>query len=229
MDKTKINLKNFFAGPFVTITLVALNVLVYLWLTLAGGSTDLTVLVTHGAMVPAMIKDGAGWASLFTSMFVHIGFEHLLFNMITLYFIGRLLEQVIGHGRFLLIYLLSGIFANVVSLAFAAPNSISAGASGAIFGIIGVWIMMAEQYRNYPFLAGMGRQMLIFSALGIVSGMFGTSIDIFAHLGGLVAGFLLGYGFSFPNLGKVPLKKRLGSGVLLLILLGVFVKLAFTL
>lgn len=229
MDKTKINLKNFFAGPFVTITLVVLNVLVYLWLTLAGGSTDLTVLVTHGAMVPAMIKDGAGWASLFTSMFVHIGFEHLLFNMITLYFIGRLLEQVIGHGRFLLIYLLSGIFANVVSLAFAAPNSISAGASGAIFGIIGVWIMMAEQYRNYPFLAGMGRQMLIFSALGIVSGMFGTNIDIFAHLGGLVAGFLLGYGFSFPNLGKVPLKKRLGSGVLLLILLGVFVKLAFTL
>lgn len=229
MSNLNQRLKSALSGPFVTEALVGINILVFLWLTLAGGSTNIAVLVTHGAMVPGFVESGQNIFSIFSSMFIHIGIEHILFNMITLYFIGRLLEGIIGHWKFLLIYVLSGLFANVVTLAFADPNTVSAGASGAIFGIIGVWLMMAEQYRDYPFLSGMGRQMLIFSILGIVSGFVGTNINIFAHVGGLVAGFLLAYVFSFPNLGKVSTWKRSSGAVLLVFMVFTFLKLAFTL
>ncbi|KRN92673.1 membrane-associated serine protease [Pediococcus stilesii] len=229
LDKLRQSFKSRLNGPFITELLVGINVLVFIWLTLVGGSTNIMVLVTHGAMVPELVKNGNALLTIFTSMFVHIGIEHILFNMITLYFIGRLLEGIIGHWKFLTIYVLSGIFANVVTLAFSSPNTVSAGASGAIFGIIGVWLMMAEQYRDYPFLAGMGRQMLIFSVLGILGGFIGTNINIIAHVGGLVAGFLLAYIISFPNLGKVPTWKRSSGAVLLLFMMATFLKLAFTL
>jgi rhomboid protease GluP len=221
-------LKQLLNGPWVTELLVVINGLVFLWLTLAGGSTNIAVLVSHGALIPELVKHGEAVWSVFTAMFVHVGIEHILFNMITLYFIGRLLERLIGHWKFLLIYILAGLFANLVSIVFSAPNTISAGASGAIFGIIGVWLMMAEQYRDYPFLADMGRQMLLFSILGIVTGLIGSNVNIVAHVGGLIAGFLLAYVIGFSNLGKIPTWKRTGSALLIMGLVVAFFKLAFT-
>jgi rhomboid protease GluP len=228
MSDQKQFLKQIWNGPFVTEAIVAINILVFLWLTIAGGSTNISVLVTHGALVPAFVRNGQAISSIFTSMFVHIGFEHILFNMIALYFIGRLLERIIGHWKFLVIYIFSGIFANFASLTFSNPNSISAGASGAIFGIIGVWLMMAEQYRDYPALIDMGKQMLLFSVLGVVSGLMGSNMNIVAHLGGLIAGFLVAYVIGFPQFGKTPTWKRSGSVILIVLMMGMFFKLAFT-
>lgn len=91
MSDQKQLLKRLYEGPFVTQTIVGINILVFLWLTLIGGSTNISVLVTHGALVPVLVQNGQGLWTIFTSMFIHIGFEHILFNMIALYFIGRLL------------------------------------------------------------------------------------------------------------------------------------------
>ncbi|MCS8573304.1 rhomboid family intramembrane serine protease [Pediococcus pentosaceus] len=228
MSDQKQPLKRLYEGPFVTQTIVGINILVFLWLTLIGGSTNISILVTHGALVPVLVQNGQGLWTIFTSMFIHIGFEHILFNMIALYFIGRLLERMIGHWKFVLIYIFSGLFANLASLALSNPNSISAGASGAIFGIIGVWLMMAEQYREYPALMDMGKQMLLFSVLGLISGLLGTNMNIIAHLGGLVSGFLIAYVIGFPKFGKVPTWKRIGSAILIVLMMIAFCKLAFT-
>ncbi|KRN19009.1 hypothetical protein IV79_GL001671 [Pediococcus claussenii] len=179
-------------------------------------------------MVPESIKNGSDYFSIFASMFIHIGIEHLVLNMVTLYFLGRILEAIMGHWKFLATYLLAGVFGNLVSLYFANPQTISAGASGAIFGIIGVWLMLAITFRSVPYLAQMGQQMLIFTILGLIGGFLGPDVDIAAHLGGVLAGFLLGFIIGFPKIGKISMWKRVGSLVILVGFTVVLTDLAFT-
>ena len=225
MNKFLNNLKE---QPFITEGLIALNVIYFIFLTLVGGTLNPLILAKYGALVPNLVVNGQ-WYRLITAMFIHIGFEHIILNMVCLYFLGRILEQVIGHVRYLIIYFFAGIMANILTLFTATPNTISAGASGAIFGIIGVWLMLAEQYRNQQYLVQMGRQMLLFSILGLLSGMFSTDINIWAHFGGLVSGFLSAYVIGFPKIGPVQKQKRWGSLLLLVCIMITFLNLAFTL
>lgn len=178
--------------PVATWVLLAAIGLAFLAQTLAGGSTDVEVLVRMGAKVTPLIADGEYWR-LFTSMFLHIGVAHLFFNGYALLAIGTELERFYGTGRFLAIYLLSGLFGSLASYAF--NDSLAAGASGAIFGLIGALGSFFFLHRES--LGNWGRSRLInvviLVAINLFFGFTQSGIDNLAHMGGLICGLLLGW------------------------------------
>ena len=179
--------------PIVTWVLLAIIVVVFIVQTLLGGSTEVDVLIRMGAKFTPLIAAGEYWR-LFTSMFLHIGVMHLAFNGYALFIIGTELERLVGPGRFLTIYLLSGLFGSLAS--YALSDSLAAGASGAIFGIIGALAAFFLVHRER--LGAWGNRRLGNIALVLVLNLvWGFSqpgrIDNFAHVGGLLAGFALGW------------------------------------
>jgi rhomboid protease GluP len=156
-----------------------------------GGADGLTLIVL-GAKENSLILRGEYWR-LLTPIFLHIGIVHLLFNSYALNLFGREVEGLFGSFRFAVIYFLSGIGGSLLSFAFSP--SVSAGASGAIFGVIGA--MAAFLIRNRNTLGAQGRQHLQSLVFMIGINLFlGTTlpgIDNFGHIGGLVVGFLLGF------------------------------------
>ncbi len=179
---------------FFTYILLVIIAGLWLWMTLAGGSTSGEVLVRFGANFGPLILDGQYWR-LFTAMFLHIGLTHLLFNAYALFIFGVEMERLYGPARFIVIYLLSGLFGNLLSFAVRGPNILSAGASGAIFGVIGMNLAYFMLHRES--LGQMGRQRmmntLLVIGINLVFGFTVPGIDNLAHLGGLIAGFALGY------------------------------------
>ena len=193
--------------PSITYTLIIINIVMYIVMTLFGGTENIVNLVRFGAKYSPYIING-------------------LINMITLYFLGTLLENIFGKTRFLIIYLVSGICGNIASFAFNF-SSISAGASTALFGMFGSFLMLGESFRRNPYLQTMSRQFFLLVILNIFFGMFGNS-DLAGHLGGLVSGFLLGYVVGVPNLGRVPKVKRIVSFVILLFINLIILNFGFT-
>ena len=120
--------------PLVTWALLAVNVVVWIAATRAGGSEDRQVLLDFGAMFGPLIADGQYWR-LFTAMFLHVGLVHLAFNGFGLAIFGSLVEGAYGHARFALIYLVSGLTGSVASY-LVNSIAVGAGASGAIFGVL---------------------------------------------------------------------------------------------
>jgi rhomboid protease GluP len=178
--------------PRVTYVLLAINVLVWLAMTVAGGSTNSAVLIRFGAKDNALIAQGEVWR-LLTSIFLHIGPVHLFFNSYALYILGIEVERIYGGARFLIIYLLAGMYGSLVSFAFG-PN-LSAGASGAIFGLLGV--MVAYFRRHHETFGERGRQRLLnllaVAGFNLVLGFTVPGIDNLAHLGGMISGAILGW------------------------------------
>ena len=179
--------------PFVTITFVAINVIVYLLLELVGDTENSNFMIQMGAVWPPYVKDGEYWR-LLTATFMHFGFEHILNNMLVLICAGPILEQALGSIRYLFLYLIAGIGGSTLSylqMLHSGEYSVAAGASGAILGIIGalLWIVIVHKGR-YESLTGRGLVFMIVISLyyGITSG----DVDNWAHAGGLIMGFLLG-------------------------------------
>lgn len=174
--------------PIVTIILIALNVIVFVLMYLIGnGSYSVDTLIKFGAFKKDLILSGE-YYRLISSMFAHIGALHLLFNCYALYVIGRQLESFLGKLKFILVYLLSGMCGSLLSLCF--PISISAGASGAIFGLLGSLLYFGYNYRVY--LGGVLKSQII--PLIIVNLIFGfilSGVNNAAHIGGLVGGILI--------------------------------------
>lgn len=197
----------------MTVGLVVIMVLVYLVMTLAGGSTSINVLLTFGAKVNVLIQQGQWWR-LITPMFLHIGFTHILMNMITLYFVGTQLEAAFGHLRYLGIFLLAGVGGNIASFCFS--NSLSAGASTAIFGLFGAFLMLGESFFQNPVIRQLARTFLAFIVMNLAFDFLTPGIDIAGHLGGLAAGFLAGYLMGVPRIGKVSVVKRIIATVVLI-------------
>lgn len=197
--------------PRLTIILIIINVIIYLLMTISGGSTNPNVLIAYGAKDNALIAAGQIWR-LFTPMFVHIGFEHIVINMVTLYFLGSQIEYLFGSVRFLIIYLLSGIGGNIASFAF--NSSLSAGASTALFGLFGAFLALGESFRNDPYIRAVAKQFLILVVLNLISDLSG-SIDLCGHFGGLISGFLLAYVVGAPLLGKIKTNKRILASITL--------------
>ncbi|KRL03232.1 rhomboid family intramembrane serine protease [Liquorilactobacillus capillatus] len=210
--------------PNVTYGLIVINVIVFLLMTLNGGSTSPRVLIMFGAKVNSLILAGQWWRFV-TPMFLHIGFEHILLNMITLYFIGTQIEMFFGSTRFSLIYLISGIGGNIASFTFN-PTALSAGASTALFGLFGAFLMLGESFRENPYIKAMARQFLLLVILNILFS-FSGNIDLAGHLGGLAAGFLAAYIVGVPKIGKVPFLKRLFSLVALIFIGGLLLIMGF--
>ncbi len=178
--------------PVLAWGLLGLNILVFIAETLLGGSDNSATLVRLGAKVNVLIALGDYWR-LVTPMFLHIGVMHILVNSYAIYVLGPEVEALFGHARFLLIYLLSGIAGNAMSYAFT-PN-LSAGASTAIFGLVGA--QMAFFYRQRKMLGAFGQRRLInilsIIALNLFIGVSSGAVDNFGHAGGFVGGVLLGW------------------------------------
>ena len=153
-----------------------------------NGSEDTFTLINFGANYDTLIKSGE-YYRLITSMFLHIGVIHLICNMYSLYIIGKEVESLFGKWKFLIIYILSGICGSILSLAFYS-NTVSAGASGAIFGLLGALLYFGYYYRTYLGVA-MKSSVLPVIIVNLVIGFLNPSIDNAAHIGGLVAGILL--------------------------------------
>ena len=184
--------------PYVTWVLLAANIIVWLAMSVSGGSQDPDVLLDFGAMYGPFIADGEYWR-LFTAMFLHVGLTHLLFNGFGLLIFGQLVERIYGPYRFIAIYVLAGLTGSVASYLFNT-DVIGAGASGALFGILGALGAFFAARRDL--LGEVGQQNLIgiavLAGINLVFGFSTSGIDNFAHMGGLVGGVVLGYAL-VPN------------------------------
>ena len=184
--------------PYLTWLLMAANFLVWIALEVSGrssglgGSENPQTLLDFGAMFGPLIANGEYWR-LFTSMFLHVGMMHLLFNSIGLLIFGRIVEGTYGRLRFALIYVLAGLAGSVASYIINSA-AIGAGASGAIFGVLGA--LVAFLVANREMLGEVGRQTLVaiavLAAINIFFGFADSGVDNWAHLGGLAGGFALG-------------------------------------
>jgi membrane associated rhomboid family serine protease len=145
-----------------------------------------------GAMQPLAIANGQYWR-LFSAMFLHAGLLHIGFNAYALWLFGRGIEGSLGRTWFLIIYFVSGFLASAASYAFGPVGALAVGASGAIFGIFGAFIAYNYRRRNTALGAANLRSALMLVVLNALLAIGYRAIDWRAHLGGLVAGLLVGY------------------------------------
>lgn len=181
---------------FVTNILIAINVAIYLIFAIIGKNfLDVTQAPYFDLFVQApqsyMIQTGEYWR-IFTAMFLHFSILHIGLNMLSLFFIGPAVEVFFGKWRYLVIYLLSGIVGGIVTF-FIDPAALAAGASGAIFGVFGALGVFYLVNRRSLGMYGNGAitNWLFWLGLNLVWGFSDSSIGVFDHLGGLVAGMII--------------------------------------
>jgi rhomboid protease GluP len=177
--------------PVTTFLLVAIGVF-FAVETLRGGSTNEEVLVSLGANVARLVFEGQVWR-LVASMFLHIGILHLVVNGWALYQLGSLFELLLGSVPLVLVYFVSGIAGSLASVLFNR-ESLSAGASGAIFGLLGALIGFLVKHRDRltPQARSLLLQLLFWAAVNVIFGFSVKGIDNAAHLGGCAAGLVIG-------------------------------------
>lgn len=178
--------------PVINTILVIINVAVWCVLEVLGDTQDAIYILKYGGMYPDLLLAGE-WYRLFTAMFLHFGAEHLANNMILLAAAGGRLEAAVGPIRYLIIYIGSGLAGNLLSFYIRMQTgdyAVSAGASGAVFGMIGglVWVAI----RNKGKFEGLTTKGLLFMiALCMYYGITTAGIDNWAHAGGAAGGLLL--------------------------------------
>ncbi|MBA1435300.1 rhomboid family intramembrane serine protease, partial [Bombilactobacillus bombi] len=178
--------------PWATYLILVIQFLVFILEIVRGGSQNLAALVAVGAKVNGLVAQGQWWR-LITPIFVHIGWEHILINSLTLYFMGQQLEFIYGPLKFILIYLLSGIGGNLMSFAFGSSTSLSAGASTSLFGLFGIYVALGLVFKSNQGMRQWSQQFLVLIVFNLVADIFMGGIDIWGHIGGAIVGFLLGF------------------------------------
>jgi rhomboid protease GluP len=189
------------AGFFVTPILIDLNILIFLVMLCTGVSffePSAISMLRWGANATVATPNGQWWR-LITNCFIHFGFIHLLMNMYALVFVGLFLEPFLGKAKFITAYLLTGIIASLASL-WWHDHTVSAGASGAIFGMYGVFLsLLSTNFIERGMRKGLLINIGIFVVYNLIYGGFKGGIDNAAHIGGLISGLLMGYAF-MPSL-----------------------------
>ncbi|MCS7222087.1 MAG: rhomboid family intramembrane serine protease [Anaerolineae bacterium] len=164
---------------------------------LLAGSLGIStpVLIIFGAKVNQLIADGEFWR-LLTANFLHVSLMHLLFNTYALWQLGPEVERLYGRARFLTIYLLTAVYGATASYAWG--GELSAGASGAIFGLVGTLVAYFLRYRELFGRRGRAylSSMVMIVVINLLIGISTPGIDNWGHIGGLISGFLLGYGLA---------------------------------
>ncbi len=210
--------------------LIGLNVAVWLLILLTGGRSsqwfDRLALRPKGGLVRAQggdvfllpdgVADGAYW-QLLTSMFTHLTLLHIGFNMVALWLFGPQLELVLGRARFLALYLLSGLAGSAVVYAFSYPYTSTAGASGAIFGLLGAYFVVALKMRRNV------SQILVLLGINAVITFTIPNISWQGHLGGLIGGALIAAALVYA-----PRSSRVWWQIACLSLFGVLLVVAFS-
>jgi len=187
----------------VAYSLFAFNIIIFVMMTFAGGSENDPTLLAFGAKQNYLIDNGEIWRFI-TPIFLHIGVIHLIFNSYALWIVGPQVEKLYGGPRFLVLYLLTGVAGVAASYAYR-PGNISAGASGAIFGLFGVLLVFSFKYRKTVpafFSQALGKGMIMTLAINLAIGYYIPQIDLAAHIGGFLAGGLLALVVPFARPGE---------------------------
>ena len=203
--------------PFVTIGFLSIQTAVFLLAYLLPG----LLIEFRGSMFGPLIALNHEYWRFVTPIFIHYGLMHFAINSVILYYMGQQVEAIYGHGRFFLIYLLSGVMGNVLGFAFNDMNVQAAGASTSLFGIFGAFIVLGIHFKNNPGIQAMVRQFSLFIVLNLVFGLFDQTIDMYEHVGGLIGGILMGNIVALPmRVGKTySIHVRIISAMILLFLL----------
>ena len=203
--------------PFVTIGFLSIQTAVFLLAYLLPG----LLIEFRGSMFGPLIALNHEYWRFVTPIFIHYGLMHFAINSVILYYMGQQVEAIYGHGRFFLIYLLSGVMGNVLGFAFNDMNVQAAGASISLFGIFGAFIVLGIHFKNNPGIQAMVRQFSLFIVLNLVFGLFDQTIDMYGHVGGLIGGILMGNIVALPmRVGKTySIHVRIISAMILLFLL----------
>ena len=173
--------------PYVTLGIILINFVVFLLMYLFGkDSHDVQTLVKFGALYKPFVKNGE-FFRLITCAFVHIGVVHLLVNSYSLFIIGSQMESFLGKFKYLFVYIISALCGSLMSIVF--HETVSAGASGAIFGLLGSMLYFGYNYR--VFLGNVLKSQIIpLIVLNLVVGFFIPGVDVAAHVGGLLGGII---------------------------------------
>ncbi len=209
--------------PFFSFIFIGLQIIVFLLMELRGGSTNTSTLIEFGAKFNPLILEGEWWR-FFMPMVIHIGFLHLLMNSLALYYLGPIIERIFGNLRFLAIYLFAGFAGTLASFLFS--SSLSAGASGAIFGCFGALLYFGMVFPNL-FFRTMGRNVIFILVINLIFGFTMPGIDNAGHLGGLAGGFAAAAILHFPK-KKASLLKRGAALILTIFLVGGMLQYGFT-
>jgi len=209
--------------PLITVTFIALCSLVFLWQqTLTQDAQEIVVMtmgaipavLTGGMSLPAELQQLPALATIFTSMFLHGGWMHLLGNMLYLWIFGNNIEDAMGHVKFVLFYFISGLVASMAHVLSDVGSTIpTVGASGAISGVLGAYLLLYPRAQVYTFLlifyfirlmyipAGLvlGFWFLLQIASSVLSGGGGGGVAWWAHIGGFLAGMALVGIFKKPD------------------------------
>ena len=209
--------------PFVNYTLIAINIIVFLIMVLNPAKID--SIVMGNALIPTDVTQGFKMSVLknfITAMFMHAGWMHLISNMLYLWIFGDNIEDRLGHVGYLLFYLAAGIFASGLHIFFIPPSNVpSLGASGAIAGVLGAYLIFYPQSKVYTFIPfgyfmrlrplpaivvlGLWFVMQIFSGVGSMMAQGqGGGVAYWAHIGGFVFGLLIGFLFNKRIKEPVP-------------------------
>lgn len=172
----------------VSMVLIGLNVVVFL-LQLATGDTDGDV-YQQGAMQGYVVADGDYWR-LLTSAFLHAGVTHLLFNMMALYLFGPFVERALGTVRFIVAYVTAAVVGSVFVYVLTEPNVVTIGASGAVFGLFGMALLLLLKAKQDV------TTLLVLLAINAFISIAGSNISWQGHLGGFVAGVVIGAAIAY--------------------------------
>jgi membrane associated rhomboid family serine protease len=219
-EKTRVVRRAYAGGdPIVTYALIVMNVLAY-FATVAsgasfGGSLGGNSLLTKAALNGPAVANGDWWR-IITSGFMHYGLLHLAFNMYALWILGQMMEPAIGRVRFALIYFV-GLLGGSLGALIASPNALTAGASGAVFGLMGAAILVMRNRGVNVWQSGLG--VWLFLNLAITFTV--SHISVGGHIGGLIAGTVAGWVLvELPDMVRMP---RWGASVLAAVIgIGVF-------
>lgn len=174
--------------------LIAVNVLYFIFLEIKGSSEDTGIMVQYGALYAPLVVLKKEYYRLVTAMFMHFGIHHLVNNMLVLFVLGDNLERALGRVKYLIFYMACGIGANLVSVYVywtTEPNVLSAGASGAVFGVVGGLIYAV--LRNKGRLEDLSsRQLILMAVFSLYLGFTNTGTNNTAHMSGIILGLLMG-------------------------------------
>lgn len=188
MNRAWKKIKN---SSFITIILVAVSVAVYVYMNVLDRTGfNQNRVIFYGALYRQFVLDNDQWYRLISASFIHFDLEHLLFNMIALYFVGTELEKVLGHFRYFLVYFASVLGGSILTLALGGSDIISAGASTGIFGLFASYVAMSKLYPESRFLAARARNFAVLIMINLVLNLFATDVDMWGHIGGALGGVL---------------------------------------
>ena len=200
--------------PVITYILMVLNIIIYLALVLYDQNGNITYSFANNKL---FVQQGE-YYRLFTCMFLHANIYHLAFNMYALYVIGPQVEKYYGKIRYLFIYLISGLLGSLFSAVFMDANTYSLGASGALFGLLGSVAYFTYYYRAT--LQGLLRSQIVpVILINLFIGLMFKSIDLSAHIGGLIGGILMSMAIGIGDKGR---KSDEINGTIVLILIFMF-------